>query len=106
LSATSPATFLCFLDDAIDGGAVHALGLLSAQLKYFLKSFHVVLGLPQVRLEPLFELRVRGFFNHLGKRLHDLLFGVVDVAQGVHEKVVHILDVLREEAHDFSILVS
>jgi hypothetical protein len=77
------------------------LAFLSVQLKYFLKPFHVVFGLAQMRLEPLLELRVRGFFNHLGQRLHDLLFGVVDVAQGVHEKVVHILDVLREEAHDF-----
>ena len=51
---------LCFLDDAIDGGAVHALDLLSVQLKYFLKPFHVGFGLAQMRLEPLLVLR-----NHL-----------------------------------------
>jgi hypothetical protein len=61
---------------------------------------HVLLGLAQVGLKALFELRIARFVDHLGQRLHDLLFGVVDVAQRVHEQVVHRLDVFREEAHD------
>jgi hypothetical protein len=47
----------------------------------------------------LLELRITRFIDHLGQRLHDLFFGVVDVAQRVHEQIVHRLDVFREEAH-------
>jgi hypothetical protein len=37
--------------------------------------------------------------DHLGQRLHDLFFGVVDVAQRMQEEVIHCFDVFREEAH-------
>jgi hypothetical protein len=39
------------------------------------------------------------FFDHIGQRLQDLPFGVVDVAQRLDEKVVHRFDVLGKEAH-------
>ena len=60
----------------------------------------MLLGFAQVALKALLELRIARFVDHFGQRLHDLFFGVVDVAQRVHEQVVHCLDVFREEAHD------
>src|SRR5206468_9590405 len=33
------------------------------------------------------------------ERLQDLSLSIVDVAQGMHEQVVHVLDVLGKEAH-------
>jgi hypothetical protein len=63
---------------------------------------HLILRLAQMTLKTLLELWIARLFDHLGQCLQDLLFGIVDVTQGMHEKVVHILDVLREEAHDVS----
>jgi hypothetical protein len=50
-------------------------------------------------LEALFELRIAGFFDHVGQRFHDLILGVINILQGVYEQVVHIFDVFGEEAH-------
>src|SRR5262249_54166656 len=41
------------------------------------------------------------FLDHLRQRLHDLFFRVIDVAQRVHEQIIHGLDVFRKEAHAF-----
>jgi 3-phenylpropionate/trans-cinnamate dioxygenase ferredoxin subunit len=37
--------------------------------------------------------------DHLGKRLQDLVLGIVDVLQRMHEQVIHGLDVFGEHAH-------
>src|SRR5262249_49111257 len=62
---------------------------------------HVIFALSQMRLEIVLELRITCFLDHLGQRLHDLLFRVIDVAQRVQEQIIHCLDVFREEAHAF-----
>src|SRR5205085_2367719 len=67
---------------------------------------YVILGFAQMRLEALLELRVTRFFDHFRQCLHDLPFSVVDVAQRVHEQVIHVLDVLGEETHSGSSFVS
>ena len=58
-------------------------------------------GLRKMLLEAGLQLRVGRLLDHLRQRLLDLLLGVVDVAQRVHEEVVQRLDVLRKEAHGF-----
>ena len=75
------------------------LAFRAVQLEYLLQALHLVLGLAQMRLEALLELRVARLLDHVGQRLHDLVLGVVDVAQRMHEQVVHGLDVFREQAH-------
>ena len=50
-------------------------------------------------LKALLQLRISRLLDHLRQRFHDLLFGIVDVLQLVHEQVVHRLDVFREQSH-------
>jgi hypothetical protein len=54
-----------------------------------------------MRLEALLELRVRGFFDHVWKCFGNLLFSVVDIAQRVHEQIIHCLDVSGGDAHGY-----
>jgi hypothetical protein len=49
--------------------------------------------------ETLLELRVGGLFRHDRKRFHELLLGVVDVLQLMHEQVVHGFDVFAKQSH-------
>src|SRR5262249_10898714 len=76
---------LGLFDDAIDRRAVDALGLLPEQIEYLIKPFYVIFGFAQVGLKSLFELRITRLLDHFRQRFHDLLLGVVDVAQRVHE---------------------
>jgi hypothetical protein len=69
-------------------------------LKDLLEAGHVVLGLAEMRLKRLFELRIVRLFDHFRECLHDLLLGVIDVAQHVHEQAIHRLDVFGKEAHE------
>ena len=96
---------LGLVDDAVDGGTIHHLGLFAMQPEDLFHTHHVVFGLAQMRLEILLELRIACLLDHLWQGLHDLLLGVIDVAQRVHEQIVHGFDVFREEAHAF-LLVS
>jgi hypothetical protein len=59
----------------------------------------VVFGFAEMRLESLLEPGILCFLDHLGQRLHDLLFGVVDVTQLMHEEVIESFDVFAEQAH-------
>jgi hypothetical protein len=68
-------------------------------LEYLLQALDLVLGLGQVRLEALLELRVGCLVDHLGQCLGDLTLGVVDVLERMDEEVVQALDVTREQAH-------
>jgi hypothetical protein len=52
-----------------------------------------------MRFKCLPQLRVIGFFDHVRKRLQDLILSVVDVAQRMHEQVIHCPDILGKEAH-------
>src|SRR6266849_10724724 len=47
----------------------------------------------------LLELLVGCLFRHFRKRLHQLLLGIIDVLQLMHEQVVHGLDVFGKESH-------
>ncbi|MGA7102988.1 MAG: hypothetical protein WB019_22475, partial [Pseudolabrys sp.] len=47
----------------------------------------------------LFEPGILCFFDHVRQRLHDLFFGVIDIAQLMHEEVVESFDVFTEQAH-------
>jgi hypothetical protein len=88
-----------FFNDAVDCRAVHALRLFADQLKNLFQPLYVIFGLAQMTLKTLLELRIGGFFDHIRQRFHDLLLGVVDVAQGMHEQVVHAFDVFGEQSH-------
>src|SRR5262249_51173866 len=75
------------------------LGIHAMHLKHLLDALHLVPGLRQMRLKRLLELRVGRLFDHLRERFEDLVFGIVDIAQRVHEKVIHRFDVLGKQAH-------
>ena len=70
--------------------------------EHLLDPGHVLLGLPEMLLEALPQLRIGALPDHLGQRLRDLLLGVVDVLQLMHEQVVHRLDVFAEQSHGTS----
>ena len=55
----------------------------------------LLLGLAEMRLESLFQLRIRRLRDHLRQRLRDLLLGVIYVLEGVDEEIVERLDVFR-----------
>src|SRR5262249_2078123 len=70
------------------------------QLEDLLEALDVILALAEVRLEALLELLIVSVVDHFRQRFHDLFFSIVDVSQRVHEQIVHVLDVLREQTHD------
>jgi hypothetical protein len=86
--------FLGLVDDAVDGRAGHALGIMAMHAEDLLDHLDLLFGFTQVRLERLLQLRVAGLFDHLRQRLRDLLLGVVDILQGVDEQIIQRLDVL------------
>src|SRR5262245_26355389 len=88
-----------FLDDAVDGRTIDTLDVLAEDPEHLLEPFHVVLGLAQMALQSLLELRIARLLDHVGQRFHDLVFGVVDVAERVHEQVARRFGVVREQAH-------
>ena len=67
--------------------------------EYLLKTRNVIFGLSEVELEGLLELRIPRLIDHIRQRLQDLFFRIVDVAQRVHEQIIHGLYVFGEEAH-------
>jgi hypothetical protein len=86
-----------FLDDAFHALALLAFGLVPALLEDLLQPLELGLGLLEVLLERLLQVwRVRRAL-HLGERAQDLLFGIVQVAQLLHEEGlqgVHLLALL------------
>jgi hypothetical protein len=45
------------------------------------------------------EIAIGRLIDQLRQRLHDLILGVIDVLQGMQEKVVHRFDVFAEQPH-------
>src|SRR5262249_18754095 len=86
-----------------DRRAVDTLCFDTVHLEDLLEPLDVVLGFAEMRFEPLLETRIRRFFDHVGQSLHDLLFGVVDVAQLVHEQVIECFNVFAKKAHGSSL---
>ena len=80
-------------ENAVDGRAIDALGLLANELECLLQPFHVIFRFAKMGLESLLKLRIGAFLDHSRQRLHDLFFGIIDIAQRVHEQVVHALDI-------------
>ncbi|GGE43303.1 hypothetical protein GCM10007276_20720 [Agaricicola taiwanensis] len=78
-----------FLDDAVDGFAIHAFGLFANHGEYLLKALNVGTCLPQMFLKSSLEFRAGGFFSHGGQVLLDLLLGVIDIFELVLEEVFH-----------------
>jgi hypothetical protein len=70
-------------------------------LEDLLETFDVILGFVEMGLKPLFEAGIRRFFDHIGQGLHDLLFGILNVAQLMHEQLVERFDILTKEAHRY-----
>lgn len=91
--------FVAFLDDAVDGGAIHALDINAMQLEHLLQTLDLAARFQQMRLEPLLQGRGTGLADHLGQGLHDLVFGIIDVAQRMHKQIIQGLDVTGEQAH-------
>ena len=55
-------------------------------------------------LEAGAQLRIGRLLDHVGQRLRDLVFGVIEILQTMHEEVIHGLDVFGEKAHRSSLL--
>src|SRR5690606_27937228 len=74
-----------------DGGTGLALGALADQLEHLLQALDMAFGLILVLLEGGLQLRRRSRPRHLGKRLQDLPFGVVNVLERIVEEIVQCL---------------
>jgi hypothetical protein len=48
-------------------------------------------------LKPPPELHIVGLFNHLGESQHDLILGIIDIAQHVHEQVAQVFDLFEKK---------
>src|SRR5499426_522433 len=59
---------LGFFDDAVDGGTIDTLDVLAEGSEHLLEPLHVVLGLAQMALQPLLELRIARVLDHIGQR--------------------------------------
>jgi hypothetical protein len=70
---------LAFRDDPEDGIALPSFGLLLHEPEYLLQALHVHFGFVEVIGERLGELRTRAVLGKLGKRLEELLLGVIQV---------------------------
>ena len=68
-------------------------------LEHLLEPLHVGLGFVEMRQEALLELLVGRLLGHLRQRLHELLLGIIDVLQLVHEQIVHGFDVFGKKSH-------
>ncbi len=79
---------LAFLDDAEDGVAGLAAGGFADQFEHLLQALDMTFGLFEMLLEAGLQLGRLGRLGHLGQRLDDLLFGVIDVLEGIEEQVV------------------
>ena len=77
---------LAFLAKPLHGLAALAPGGMAQVVEYLLQPRDVPLGLLQMVLERLFQLGRARRLGHLGKGLHKLLFGVVQVADLVNSK--------------------
>ena len=80
--------FYTDIDDALHPGAGLGLGALLEVLERLLQAGDLLLGFGQVVLERFAELVAPRRSCHLRQRLHQLLFGVIDVPQFVHERIV------------------
>ena len=90
---------LGFLEDAVHCGALHRLGVLAELLEHLLQPLHLALRFREVLLERGLELRILRLLRHCRQIFHDLVFGVVDVLQGVDEQVIKRLDRLGKQSH-------
>ena len=79
---------LAFFEDAQDGVAGLAARGLADDLEDLLEALDVALGLLQMLFEAGLELGILRGLGHLRQRFHDLLFGVVDVLEGIEEQVL------------------
>jgi hypothetical protein len=71
-------------------------------LEDLLQALDMMLGLCQMSQKGGLKLLIRHLRDHLGKGLRDLLFGVVDVLQGMDKQVIECLDWLGQQTHDVS----
>ncbi len=65
----------------------------AVHLEHLLETLDVLPGFFQVRQKALLQLRIGRLIRHFRQRLGELLLGVIDVLQLMHEQVVHGLDV-------------
>jgi len=89
-----------FLDEAVDRRALHALRFLAELLEHLVEARDLVLGLVEMVFQALGEIAVGRLVDQLRQRLHDLVFGVVDVLQPVKQQVIHCLNVFGEQSHE------
>ncbi len=78
-----------FPDQAIDRRAVGALRIPAKALKDLLEAADLLFGLGQMIAQAGRKFPVGCLLDHLRQRLHDLVFCVIHVLQGVEEKVPH-----------------
>jgi hypothetical protein len=80
LSSISPAVS-GFLDDSIDGRALHHACLLAKLCERFLESLDLLFGLFEMVLQAGDKVSASCLVDHLRQRFENLLFGVIDVLQ-------------------------
>jgi hypothetical protein len=68
-------------------------------LEHLIEAADLLFRLFEMVFESPAQVPVGGLIDHLGQRFHDLVLGIENILQAVHEKIVHRLDVFAEEAH-------
>jgi hypothetical protein len=82
-----------FFDDAVDGRALGALRHRFDHFEHAIEPLDLTLGLLEMGPKALFQLGVGGLLDHDWQRLQDLMLGVIDVLQRVHEQLVEGVDI-------------
>src|SRR5215210_2922939 len=85
--------FVRLLHEPVESRAIYAFGRMPVHLEDLLEPRNLILCLLEVSLKATAQLRVGGLVDHLGQSLRDLVLGVVDVLQLMHEQVIKALDV-------------
>jgi hypothetical protein len=86
------------LDDAVDGRALLRFGLLADDLEHVLEVVDVLLGLLEMRLEALLQLRVARLLGELRQRLDEHVLRVKQVAEFVQEQLARVIHLGRHRS--------
>ena len=91
----------CFFQDAVDRGAIDPLSLHAVHLEYLFKARDLTIRLFQVLFETALQGRIGRFRDHVRQVLRDLLLGIINVLQRMHEEIVQRFYVFGKKAHGF-----
>jgi hypothetical protein len=79
--------FFAFLDQSLHGVTGFPFRLCAEKLEAAIQAVDVLSGLLKMLLETFLQFLVRRSFRHFRQRFHELVFGIVEVAEFVDEEI-------------------